>query len=628
MKSPLLVVALAALLTSPHLTAQVANPDARVSLNVEGRELSEVVSFLRDRSGANIVVLQGGDAEVSLELADVSWRDALELAAELAGCVVEERTAGVLVLDRPPRVTFAFTNAEVTEVIDAIAKISGANIVVAPEVAGLLSLRLTDVPWRDALMVAVKTLGYTIVEEDRGILRVVDPVSLQAQLETRSYQFRYIRPRNIYAPIIQSEFVIGQATPSSGDLALDFPVINALRKALSPGGDLDYVGQQNMIIVRDTAQVHAEIKTMLERLDVEPAQVFIDVKFVTTTNDDLLNLGVDYGDNGPQVGFSGSQIPITFPFNLGSGGFEDELIANVDPNDGLQSGPFVSGNQSDTLIPSTIFGALDFTQVFATFRAFQRDTNTEVVQAPKLTTLDGEEATIFVGETIRYAEARSEQGQAGGLQLTVQEAGGSPVEIGFQLLVIPHVIPGTDKMTMEVIPKETSLSGTGDSALAPSGFDIFTVGSGGSAGSIALPRVRSSTIVTSMLVKSGQTVVVGGLTTDVVFEQESRIPFLGAIPILGQLFKHREKNSERRTLLVFITPIVVRTNQDMEMILQRELDGRRDDYSEELQRLITGEVATPEEDHAVMSEVVAPAPTYYEGDLETFVEVPDDAQGE
>src|SRR6187397_18383 len=116
--------------------------------------------------------------------------------------------------------------------------------------------------------------------------------------------------------------------------------------------------------------------------------------------------------------------------------------------------------------------------------------NGEVIQAPKIFAIDGSEATIFVGETIRYAEAKTEQGQAGGLQLSVAEASGSPVEVGFQLLVRPNVIPGTEKMVMEVIPKETSLSGTGVSSFAPAGFDVFTVGAGGSAGSIALPRTR------------------------------------------------------------------------------------------------------------------------------------------
>lgn len=626
MKTLARIAAAAVLLLSPAWS-QAQNPDARVSLRVEGRELSEIVQYLREQSGANIVVLEGADEPISLELTDVSWREALELAGELAGCVVEERTAGVLVLDRPPRVTFAFTNSQLTEVIDAIGKISGANIVVAPEVAGTISLRLTDVPWRDALEVATKTLGYTIVEEERGILRVVDPVSLQAQMETKSYQFRYLRPRGNFAPVIQSEFVTGGTKPASGKLEEDFPIIQALRKALTPGGDMDYVRSANVVIVRDTAKVHQEIKEMIDRLDIEPAQVYCDVKFVSTTNSDLLNLGFDYGAEGPIVSGSGGQIPITFPFNLGSGGFEDSLIANTN---GI--GPFSNPNlnDSDTLGAPTIFGALDFQQFQVTLRLFQRDTNTEVVQAPQVLALDGQTATIFVGETIRYAEAKTEQGQAGGLELSVVEAESSPVEVGFQLLLVPHLIPGTNKMTMEIIPKETSLTGEGESSLAPAGFDIFTVGASGVEGSIALPRQRTSTIVTTMLLESGQTVAIGGLTTDVDFKQTSKIPILGDIPILGELFKHRQKSKDRRSLMVFITPYVVRSSAEMEQLLSRELADRAERYGDELRDLLQlPEETEPEEVEPMMdmtsANVVAPPPSdfeeqYEDYSLSTFVE--------
>jgi type IV pilus assembly protein PilQ len=563
--------------------AQTQNPDARVSLRVEGRALSEVVEYLREQSGSNMVVLEGGETPVSLDLTDVLWSDALELAAELAGCVVEESTAGVLVISRPPRIDFAFDNAELTDVIDTIAKLSGANVVVAPEVSGTLSLRLTDVPWRDALDVAVKTLGFVIVEDGRDILRVVDPLSLQAQMETRSYQFRYLRPRWYLTPRIQSEFIQGQAPKRTGKLEEDFPIVEALRKALSPGGKLDYISTQNVVIVNDTAQVHAEIEDIIGRVDVEPAQVFVDVKFVSTSNGDLFSLGVDYGDLGPQVSASGGQIPITVPFDLGSGGWEDIIIAS--PNG---EGPYVDPilNGGSTIVPDTIFGALSFTGVAGTLRMLQTDSSTEVVQAPKLIALDGQEATIFVGETIRYAEAKTEQGQAGGLSLSVSEAQGSPVEVGFQLLVVPHVVPGTAKVIMDVIPKETTLTGTGDPSVAPPGFDVFTVGASGLEGSIALPRKRSSTIMTSMMLDSGQTAIIGGLTTENHIERESKVPYLAEIPILGALFRHEEESDDQRTLLVFITPTVVRSSYDTERLLQTELRRRQDAYGERLRSIL------------------------------------------
>jgi len=586
----ILGTALALVCATIAATAQMGIPDAHVSLRVDGRQLSEVVQYLREQSGYNIVVLEGGDTAISLDITDVSWRDALDLAAEMAGCTVEERTAGVLVVVRPPRVDFAFDNADIKQVIDTIAKLSGANIVIAPEVQGTLSLRLTDVPWRDALDVAVKTLGFVVVEEQRGILRVVDPLSLQAQMESHSYQLRYVRPPARYLPVINSEFVATtqKITASGGggsgnqvDYERIFPVLAALKKAKSPGGEMEYMPPpQNILIVRDTAQVHAQIKDMLALLDIEPAQVFIDVKFVSTANRDLFNLGMDYGDLGPQASYSGGQIPITFPFNLGTGGWEDWIIA-----DASGSGPNITGSQ----LPATIFGALSFTQWTGALRLLQRDTTTEVIQAPKLVVLDGKEGTIFVGESIRYAQAKSEQGQAGGLQLSVEEADSSPVETGFQLLVQPHVIPGSNRVEMMVIPKETSLTGTGDPSVAPPGFDVFTVGASGLEGTIALPRERSSTIVSNVLLDSGQTAILGGLSTDSDQETVSEVPFFSDIPLLGWFFRHKARTRDKQMLWVFVTPTVVRSSSDQQRLLEREVLRRQDAYGERLQQILFGD---------------------------------------
>ena len=569
-------------------TAQSEN--ARITMAQEDVPLGVIVDRIRELSGANIL-FQNADEEVPLQdlvleriqVDGMPWRKALELSAELAGCVVEEGEMGILFVARPPKVSFQIVDGDIRQVIDLIGLNSGANIVIAPEVTGTISIRFTEVPWRNALEVAVKTLGYVVVEEDRGILRVVDPLTLTAQMETRAYQLKYVRPPRDWVPVINSEFVEGGVKAPTGELMDDFPLLKALKNVLSDGAELDYVPVSNTLLVRDTVQMHARIGEILADLDVAPAQVFIDVKFVTTSNNDLFELGVDYGDSGIGISASGGQIPITFPFDLGAGGLEDGIIAN--PN----GGPFADGNlnfSGETIVPSTIFGALSFTEVAATLRMVQRDTSSEVVQAPKLIALDGREATIFVGETIRYAEAKTEQGQAGGLSLSVVEATSSPVEVGFQLLVVPHVIPGTDTLMMDVIPKETSLSGTGESSLAPAGFDVFTLGASGLEGSIALPRKRSSTIVTSMLLESGQTAVIGGLSTDTNVEIESKIPLLGDIPFLGELFRHDSSSFERRNLVVFITPTLLRSSEDSQMLLQQELDARRRAMEEGLMNLL------------------------------------------
>jgi type IV pilus assembly protein PilQ len=575
--------------------AQIPSQEVRVTLNVAERPLELIVDFLREKSGANIEIIDGTEPDDvistsvvdSLQLTQVHWKVALEIAAEKVGAVVESRPGGVWIVTKPPRVYYDAKDQDIADVIDLIARQAEANVVVAPEVTGTVSVRFNGVPWKEALDVLAKTRGFTVVEEKGGVLRVVDPIVLQDQLVTQSYQLRYLRPASNYAPQINSEFILGNAQPPKGDAWEHFTVLRSLSKALSSAGQMDYIERQNVVIVRDTQQVHEMISDIIETLDVEPRQIFCDVKFVTTLNSDMLNLGVDYGDGGPQISYSGGQIPITFPFNQGSGGWEDSIIASPDG-----SGPYVDGtrNGGGTFVPDTIFGALNFTNWQGTLRLLQRDTSAEVVQAPKVITLDGNEATIFVGETVRYAEAKSEQGQAGGLQLTIQEASGSPVEIGFQLLIKPHVIPGTSNVQMEVIPKETSLTGTGDSQLAPEGFDVFTIGAVGLEGSIALPRTRSSTVVTTMMVESGQTAVIGGLSTDIDTETETRVPGLWRIPLVGELFKHKTKNRERRNMMVFVTPTIVHSTEDHERLLRQELERRRSYISGELEAMLTGEL--------------------------------------
>lgn len=593
--------------------AQAPSLDARVNLRIADKTLEDVVAFLRDKSGANIVVIDPApetkrkpisDQKITIDLSDVGWRDALELVAEKVGGIVEDRSGGVLALTSPQPVSIEIKDKDIREVINLIATAANANVVIGKEVAGTVSVRFNNVPWREALDVTAKTLGFTVVEEKHGVLRVVSPERLQDQLETRTYQLRYLRPKSLYKPQIKSEFIQSQqnqqqqkgggAGGTTADYLKTFTVLQALSKALSAGGKIDYIDTQNVVIIQDTAQVHEAIKNMIARLDVEPVQVFCDVKFVSTTNTDVLNLGVDYGDNGPQVSVSGGQIPITLPFTTGAAGWEDLIIAS--PNG---SGPYVDPlrNGGATVVPDTIFGSLSFTQVQATLRLLQRDTKTEVIQAPKIIALDGNEATIFVGETIRYAEAKSEQGQAGGLQLSVSEASGSPVEVGFQLLIRPNVVPGTQKIVMEVIPKETALSGTGSSSLAPAGFDVFTIGASGLQGSIALPRTRSSTIVTTMMLETGQTAVIGGLTTDSDSEQHSAVPGLSKIPILGELFKHETKNRDRRSLMVFITPTIVHSSEDQEKLLRREVERRHTLLKDELDKLLTGDDAPQGESH-------------------------------
>jgi type IV pilus assembly protein PilQ len=556
---------------------------SRLTLRLKDRDLGDVVANIRRKANVNIIMDAGIEATVTIDLQDVHWRQALDLVAEQADCVVTEITGGVLKVEKPPRITFAFENADIKDVIDTIAKLSGANIVIAPEVKGEITLRLKNIPWRDTLDAAVKTLGFVVVEEDRGILRVVPASNIQQDLVFEAIPLRYVRPRSSYQPFIQSEYVrdnnmmnnMNQANRQPGQV--DFTLLESLERLITPElGSLDYDDVQNVIILRDTRPVVEEIKRIITQIDIEPAQVFLDVRFVTTTNEDILDVGVSPGGSGWSASMGLGAIPHRLPFNLGSGGWEDSIIAND-----LGVGPFadaLSNPTGGTTVPDVVFGTLDFTQVTATLKLLKKDANSEILQAPKIVAMDHQTATIFVGEAVRYAQSRVEQGQAGGLLLALEEGDDSPVNVGFQLLATPHVVPGTDKVILEVIPQRTALVGTSTAtSVSPAGFDVFTVGTGAQSGTIALPRVGSSTIATKVLLSSGQTAVLGGLVSTSQSETEVKIPLLGDIPVLGYLFKNRSRSDTKSTLIVFIKPKVIRSEEDtrrnMEQVLRERIEG-------------------------------------------------------
>ncbi len=564
-------------------TAAAGDRASRLTLRLKDRDLRDVVASIRKKASVNIIMEPGIESTVSIDLADVHWRQALDLVAEQADCVVTELDGGVLKVEKPPRCTFAFENADIGMVIDTIGKISGANIVTAPEVKGQISLRLKNIPWRDTLDAAVKTLGFVVVE-DRGILRVVPASKIQQDLVFEAIPLRYVRPRSHYVPFLQSEYVRNMQQNMQQQVQrgqVQFTLLESLQRMITPElGSLDYDDVQNVLLIKDTRPVVDEINRIISQIDIEPAQIYLDVRFVTTTNEDVLDVGFSPGGNGYTASVGLGQIPTRLPFDLGAGGWDDNLIAN----DGA-TGPFVDplGNQSaDVTIPNVVYGALDFTQVTATLRLLKKDARSEITQAPKIVALDHQPATIFVGEAVRYAQSRVEQGQAGGLLLALEEGDDSPVNVGFQLLATPHVVPGTDKVILEVIPQRTALTGTGSaSAISPAGFDVFSIGSGGQEGTIALPRVGSSTIATKLLLRSGQTAVLGGLVSETQTETEIKLPLLGDIPVLGYLFKNRQTQDVKSNLIVFITPNLIRSAEDTKRQFEEALRERMQSFGRE-----------------------------------------------
>lgn len=538
------------------------NSEATITFEAKERPISDVLEHIRNIVGVNILLEPGIEEMISLKLNDVPWRDALEIVADKGGCIVVEKSSKIYKVEKPPRVTFAFYDEDIKLVINAIAQSAGADVIIAPEVVGKVNMTVDNIPWKDALDNVIKTLGYHMVEEDRGVLRVVTAASLTQQLETRIYELKYIRPRNVYVPKMDSEYVEGEIKAAEGDVRKDFPLIQALESMLSDNGKLDYFPRENVIFVKDIKPILDKVSDMVERLDQEPLQVEINVQFMTYEKSDTFDASfgiAGQNGNGLTASLNGASKLIAYPFNLGKGSWADNVLP---------------GARND---PNVTAGTLDFSLTKFLVKLIQVNSFTRISQAPRLVTLDHHESTINVGDSVRWAQIEASSSQSGTLEYTIKEAEGSPVHVGFQLFITPHIIPGTNKIVLDVIPKSDTLNGKDTDMI---GFDKFSIGEGG-ANQIFLPRVRSQTIVTNLMLESGQTGVLGGLVTNRENEVLTKVPWLGDIPILGYLFKSKATSNTREELLVMITPSIIKGAAEAQDKLDNMMEKLEEMHTEE-----------------------------------------------
>jgi len=566
--------------TAPKRERLIAEDGGEITLDVKDRPLKDVVDYIRDKTDVNIIVDdEAAPVKVTINVSNLHWLRTLELVAEKAECILVEIDSNLIKVEKPPQVSFDFQDADVRKVISVIAAYSGANIVVGQEVQGTVTVRLTSVPWRSALDTVVKTLGFVVVEDERDILRVTDPARLQEQLETRVFTLMYVRPPDPYMATIKTDVHLDNSRAPSDDAEKEFTLLRAFRAAVMPEGSLEYVDSSNSIVVTATTPKLQNLEELIRQVDVEPVMIGVDMQIVTTQNTDFLDVGVDPGDDGLAISMSFGAMNHRLPFTLGKGGWEDGISAEGIPRPNGR----VAGTGPTPLDPGDgfSFGVLDFSGTDFTLRLLKRDVSSRLVQAPRILTLDNQTATIFVGETIRYAQTDSATNQQGGLEYSIREAQNSPVQTGFQMLITPHVIPGTKKIRLTLIPQQKTLTGT---SVEQPGFNVFTSGTGPNAVSIALPQTRANTLVTHMMLESGETAVIGGLLTDIESHTTNKVPLLGDIPVIKFFFRNDQISKTKQNLILLVTPHILkgaaarRDALNDEMLKQSE--RIRDEYEE------------------------------------------------
>lgn len=395
-------------------------------------------------------------------------------------------------------VSLDFRDADIHNVLRVLSHKSGINIVAGPEVTGLVTIKLNDVPWKQALDVILETYGYGY--QQKGAIITVTTID---NLKKRQEDSRILAEQQ---PLMTKTFVLNYAKASQ--------VIASIEKMKTQRGSINFDERTNSIIVRDTPENIDLIGSVIVKLDATTPQVLIESKIVETTLTKQDNLGVDWTTKAT---VAGAKRPTFFPFTSAD-----------DKNNYIQSLNFPSAASTEFA-----FGTLNFNQVQAVLELLKTRTDTNLLSNPRIVTLDNQMARITVGSQYPIPSYTYNEEQA-----RLQVSGWEYKDIGVIFEVTPHV-NNAGYVTLEISPKITEI------------LDFVTVEN------TSLPRLSSETATTKVMIKDGETLVIGGLVKDKITDVKKKMPFIGDIPIVGLAFQKTEKTQTKTDLLIFLTPHII-----------------------------------------------------------------------
>jgi type IV pilus assembly protein PilQ len=425
------------------------------------------------------------------------------------------------------RVTFNFQDIPVRSVLQLIADVSNLNIVVADNVGGSLTLRLTNVPWDQALDIILDARNLDkrengnviwiapaadIAAREQQLLKAVQDRKELEPLQTALIDVSYARAEDLRTLI---------ETSSRGDMGEE--------GLLSERGSVSIDARTNTLLVTDTADRIAEIQKLVTELDHPVRQVQIESRIVVASSDFSHELGVRFGVTTLHQGSNLLAIS-------GDGAGADLLNPATNPrDDGLLDIPGIPERYNINLpSPSEDRATIGLSFLSGDYlldlelSALEAEGDGEVISTPRIVTANQAEAFIQQGVEIPYEQASS----SGATNVQFKEA-------VLELRATPLITPD-NRIQLDLEVKQDTVG------------EIYQTGRGGS-----VPSIDTRELHTSVLINNGETVVLGGIFQDERSRSEDRVPYLSSIPGLGNLFKRRSNATKKRELLIFVTPSIV-----------------------------------------------------------------------
>ena len=470
-------------------------------------------------------------------------------------------------------VTFDFKEADIINVLKIISYKSGVNIVTTPDVIGNISVRLSDVPWEIALDVILKTYGFgsqrqgnvILVTKIENVAKIAAEEPLQVEIITLKFLdaqdaqkviIPLLSPRGKISVLYTrgqkgwqfGTFKIGRDSASTGALAKEAAGVikaetvsyekNAAGETVMKKAEFDPSVKSKMLVITDTASTLDRIRNViLPKIDIKPRQVLVETKFIEVNRTKLIDLGLDWGLGSA----TNAQQPA---INMPTGGAQaigGHALGNVLGAALTSSNPYAAGGEF-------VFQKLTGTQLEAVIHALESDVNTNTLSAPSVLTLDNQEASMLVGYNTPILQSTVAAG-TDTTGATVMQTLDYYQEIGIRLNVVPQ-ISEEGFINMIIHPSITSQSGHVDATSTVGGNEDTSI-------KTEYPIIDVREAQTQVLLKDGETIVIGGLLKDVKTKTKTGIPFLVNLPWIGPFFGRDEDNVEKIDLLIFITAKII-----------------------------------------------------------------------
>ncbi|MGX5649384.1 type IV pilus secretin PilQ [Hydrogenophaga borbori] len=423
------------------------------------------------------------------------------------------------------KLSLNFQNIEVRALLQVIADFTNFNIVTSDSVAGSVTLRLKDVPWDQALDIIMQAKGLglrksgnvlwiaprdEIAAREKQELEARATVESLEQVRTQSFQMNYAKASDIATQLTAGSSSTVSSGGNSGNARI-----------LSPRGSVIAEPRTNQLFVTDIPSRLAQVQELITKLDIPIRQVLIEARIVEADDDFSKSIGVRLG-GGVRDFSAGSANGNPVRGNFGSN------YGAVTTGPSLTSAPFVnlpalppSGQAASYAL--SLFSPNASRFLALEISALESDGKGRVVSSPRVVTADQVKALIEQGTEFPYQTATS----SGATAIAFRKA-------NLKLEVTPQITPEGNIILDLDVNKDTRGETTSE------GIAIDT-----------------KHVQTQVLVENGGTVVIGGIFERTERNQIQKVPLLGDLPAVGNLFKSRNQIDQRSELLIFITPRVL-----------------------------------------------------------------------